>query len=104
MTLKNKILIILSLCLLLCIGAYFIISRTFANFEKQLFEKCRIEALVGGRVMSEIIDMMIDTRLLTNSRSLTAIMFPFKEAILRNSELSMMLSLTNIFKKLKMNF
>ena len=68
MTLKNKILIILSLCLLLCIGAYFIISRTFANFEKQLFEKCRIEALVGGRVMSEIIDMMIDTRLLTKQQ------------------------------------
>jgi len=68
MTLKNKILIILSLCLLLCVGAYFIISSTFTNFEKQLFEKCRIEALVGARVMSEMIEMMIDTGILTKEQ------------------------------------
>src|SRR6056297_80232 len=68
MNLKNKILIILSLCLLLCLGTFFIIVRTFDNFEKQLFEKCRIEALVGARVMSDTIDMLIRHGQLTRTQ------------------------------------
>ena len=68
MNLKNKILIILSLCLLLCLGSFFIIVRTFDNFENQLFEKCRIEALVGAQVMSDIIEILINTGQLTEKQ------------------------------------
>lgn len=68
MTLKNKILIILGMCLMLCTSAYVIIARTYDNFEKQLFEKCRMEALIGARVMSDIIDILIDTNLLTKQQ------------------------------------
>lgn len=61
MNLKNKIVIILGLCLVLCVGAYFIIARMFDNVENQLFEKCRIEVLVGSRVMSDTIEFMVNT-------------------------------------------
>lgn len=65
MTLKYKIMTILGLCFLLCIGSYFIIVKMFENIESQLFEKCRIEALIGARVMSSTIELMIKTGLLS---------------------------------------
>ncbi len=68
MNLKNKILIILGLCLILCLGSFFIIVKTFDNFENQLFEKCRIEALVGAQVMSDIIEILINTGQLTEKQ------------------------------------
>lgn len=65
MSLKYKIMIVLGLCFLLCLSSYFIIARMFENIENQLFEKCRIEALIGSRVMSEAIELMIETRLIS---------------------------------------
>lgn len=64
MNIKYKILTVLGLCALLCLSSYFIISRMFDNLENQLFEKCRIEALIGAKTMSETINIIIETGLL----------------------------------------
>ena len=67
MNLKAKIMIVLGLCFLLCISSYLVIVRMFDNIETQLFEKCRIEAMIGARVLSETIGFMIDARLLSEN-------------------------------------
>jgi hypothetical protein len=67
MKLKNKIMIVLGLCFSLCIGSYFIITKMFENLEKQLMEKCRIEALTGSRVMAELISFMITKNIINES-------------------------------------
>jgi len=65
MNFKNKVALIFGLCIILCVGSYFIISMIFEKLENQLFEKTRIEALTGARAMSGTLELMLDQRLLT---------------------------------------
>ncbi|HNR87692.1 MAG TPA: hypothetical protein PKM65_05090 [Spirochaetota bacterium] len=67
MNLKNKILIILGLCFILSVSSYFIIKKMFDNFENLLLEKCRIEALTGARMMSELMEFMVNQKVLTEA-------------------------------------
>ncbi len=65
MNLRNKIIIIISLCLTLSVGAVVIINRIFDKTEEQLLRKCQIEALFGAKVMSTMMEMLIHTNQLT---------------------------------------
>lgn len=65
MNFKNKVALIFGLCIILCVGSYFIISMIFEKLESQLFEKTRIEALTGARTMSSTLEFMLDRRVLT---------------------------------------
>ncbi len=67
MSIKYKIMLILGLCTIICIGSFFIISKIFDNLESQLLEKCDIEARSGARVMSEMMYLLIDSKLLSES-------------------------------------
>ena len=64
MNLKYRIMIVLGLCFILCISSYVLIARMFDNIENQLFEKCRVDAQIGARVVAESIALMINTRTL----------------------------------------
>jgi len=68
MNLKTKIAIIFSVCILANLGAYFIISTMTSKLENQLFEKCRIEARTGARVMSEIMEMFVSEKILSEKQ------------------------------------
>jgi hypothetical protein len=65
MNLKNKIIIIIVFCLILSVGAVVIVNRIFDKTEEQLLKKCQIEALVGAKVMSTLMELMIQTNQLT---------------------------------------
>jgi hypothetical protein len=65
MDMKKKIIIIIIFCIVLSVGAIIIIIKIFDKTEDQLFQKCRIEALVGAKVMSTFMEMMIQTNQLT---------------------------------------
>ncbi len=65
MSIRYKILLALTFCLLSCLGSYFIIIKIFDNLEAQLYDKCRIEALTGARIMSEVMHFMIRQKVLT---------------------------------------
>lgn len=65
MNLKYRIMIILGLCFILCISSYILIARMFDNMENQLFEKCRVDARIGARMMGEAITLMINTKTLS---------------------------------------
>ncbi len=65
MDLKKKLIIIIGLCLVMSIGAVIIISKIFDKTEDQLLQKCRIEALVGAKVINTFMELMIHTNLLT---------------------------------------
>lgn len=67
MNLKSKIMIILGLCFILSVSSYFIIKKMFDNFENLLLEKCRIEALTGARVMSEMMEFLVNQKILSES-------------------------------------
>ena len=64
MNLKYRIMIVLGLCFILCISSYILIARMFDNMENQLFDKCRVDARIGARVVSEAITLMIETKTL----------------------------------------
>ncbi len=68
MNFKNKVALIFGLCIVLCVGSYFIISLIFEKLEDQLFEKARIEALTGARTMSSLLEFMLDRRILTEKQ------------------------------------
>ena len=59
MRFKHKILLIIGLCITLSIGSFFIIRFMFDNLENQLYEKCQIEAHLGARIMSDVMEFMI---------------------------------------------
>ena len=65
MNLKNKIVLIIGLCIIMSVGSFFIIKMMFEKFEHQLFQKCRIETLTGAKVMSEFIEFMIDNKIIS---------------------------------------
>jgi hypothetical protein len=65
MNLKNKIIIIIVFCLILSVGAVVIVNRIFDKTEEQLLQKCRIEALVGARVMTTFMELLIQSNQLT---------------------------------------
>jgi hypothetical protein len=65
MDLKKKIIIIVAFCLVLSVGAIVIIIKIFDKTEDQLLQKCRIEALIGAKVMSTFMQMMTETNQLT---------------------------------------
>ena len=65
MNFKNKVIIIIAFCVLVSFGAYFIIREMFSHVEDQLLEKCKIEALVGSKVMSEVMEIVISKNILT---------------------------------------
>ncbi|MCP4134478.1 MAG: hypothetical protein GY754_26125 [bacterium] len=64
MNFKKKINLILAFGIILCIGSYFIISLIFQKLENQLHEKCRVEALMGARVMSNYMEFMIHANII----------------------------------------
>jgi len=64
MNFKSKLMLILILCLVSCIGAYFIITKMYDNLENQFFEKCRIESKTGARIMSEMMEFMVKNNIL----------------------------------------
>ncbi len=65
MDLKKKLIVIIGLCLILSVGSIVIITKIFDKTEEQLFQKCRIEALVGAKVMSTFMELMVHTNQLT---------------------------------------
>ncbi len=64
MNVKNKMALILSISLLLCLGSYIIISNIFENIERQLLEKCRIEAQLGAKTISKFMDLLLSTNII----------------------------------------
>lgn len=64
MNFRNKVLLILGFSLLVCIGSIFIIKNMFDTIENQLMDKCRIEAITGARIMGDLIEIMIDTKII----------------------------------------
>jgi hypothetical protein len=65
MDLKKKLIIIIGLCLILSVGSIVIITKIFDKTEEQLLEKCKIEALVGAKVMNTFMELMVHTNKLT---------------------------------------
>lgn len=65
MDLKKKIIAIIILCMFLSAGTILIIHGVFERTEDQLLQKCRIEALVGAKVMHTFMELMIHTNQLT---------------------------------------
>jgi hypothetical protein len=65
MDLKKKLIIIIGLCLILSVGSIVIITKIFDKTEEQLLQKCRIEALIGAKVMNTFMELMVHTNLLT---------------------------------------
>ncbi|HOT44769.1 MAG TPA: hypothetical protein PLM53_07305 [Spirochaetota bacterium] len=65
MDLKKKLIIIIGLCLILSVGSIVIITKVFDKTEEQLLQKCRIEALVGSKVMNTFMELMVHTNQLT---------------------------------------
>jgi len=65
MDINQKIIILFGICLILCLGAYIIISNLFDNIETQLIERYRVEAKLGARGSSELMNFMIDTNILS---------------------------------------
>jgi hypothetical protein len=65
MDLKKKIFIIVAFCLILSVGAVVIITRIFDKTEEQLLRKCQIETLIGAKVMSTFMELMLHTNQLT---------------------------------------
>ncbi len=59
MKFKHKVLLIIGLCITLSIGSFFIIRFMFDSLENQLYEKCQIEATLGSRIMSDVMELMI---------------------------------------------
>ncbi|OHD71473.1 MAG: hypothetical protein A2W19_02760 [Spirochaetes bacterium RBG_16_49_21] len=65
MYLKKKLIIIIGFCIILSASTIIIVTKMFDKIEDQLLQKCRIEALVGSRVMSTFMELMIHARQLT---------------------------------------
>jgi hypothetical protein len=65
MNLTKKILVIVAFCLVLSVGAVVIIARIFDKTEEQLLQKCRIEALIGAKVVNTFMEMMLNANQLT---------------------------------------
>lgn len=65
MNLTKKIMIIVAFCLILSVGAVIIIAKIFDKTEEQLLQKCRIESLIGAKVMNTFMELMIHTNQLT---------------------------------------
>lgn len=59
MNIKQKISMIFSVALLLSVGAYFVISNIFKSMERQLLDKCRIEAYIGAESIAKMMDLML---------------------------------------------
>lgn len=59
MNVKQKMAVILSISLLLCLGSYLIISNIFNNIELQLLDKCRMEAQIGAKSISKMMKLLI---------------------------------------------
>jgi hypothetical protein len=65
MNLKKKLIIIIGFCIILSVSTIIIITKIFDKIEDQLLQKCRIEALVGSRVVTTFMELMVYTRQLT---------------------------------------
>jgi hypothetical protein len=65
MNLTKKIIVIVIFCLILSVGAVIIIAKIFDKTEEQLLQKCRIESLIGAKVMNTFMELMIHTNQLT---------------------------------------
>jgi len=64
MNVKQKMAVILSISLLLCLGSYLIIKNIFESIEQQLLDKCRIEAQIGAKSISKMMKLMISANIL----------------------------------------
>jgi hypothetical protein len=67
MNVKQKMMVILSISLLLCLGSYLIIKNIFESIEIQLLEKCRIEAQIGAKSISKVMRLMLSTSMIRES-------------------------------------
>jgi hypothetical protein len=65
MDLKKKLVIIIGFCIILSVSTIIIITKIFDKIEDQLLQKCRIEALVGSKVMTTFMKLTVFTRQLT---------------------------------------
>jgi len=65
MNVKQKMSVILSISLLLCLGSYFIISNIFGSIELQLLDKCRIESQLGAKAVTKIMKLLIEARMIS---------------------------------------
>lgn len=65
MDLKKKLIIIIGLCLILSVGSIVIITKIFDKTEEQLLQKCRIEALLGAKIINTFMELMVSTNQLT---------------------------------------
>lgn len=72
MNLKKKIIIIIVFCIVLSVGAIVIIIKIFDKIEDQLLQKCRIEALIGAKVMNTFMELMMYTNQLTFAQLMDA--------------------------------
>jgi hypothetical protein len=68
MDLKKKLIIIIVLCLILSVGSIVIIIKIFDKTEEQLLQKCRIEALIGSKVINTFMQLMISAGQLTQEQ------------------------------------
>ncbi len=68
MDLKKKIIVIISFCIILSAGSFIIINSMFDKIEEQLEKKCSIAALIGSRIMTDMMDFMVRSNLLTEKQ------------------------------------
>ncbi len=76
MDLKKKLIIIIGLCLILSVGSIIIVTKIFDKTEEQLFQKCRIEALVGAKVINTFMELMVHTNQLTADQIMDTVYVP----------------------------
>ena len=65
MNFRYKVLMIITFCIIVSLGSFFMIRLMSQSLENQLLEKCRIEVLVGAAIMSDIIGLLIEETPLT---------------------------------------
>lgn len=67
MNVKQKMMVILSISLLLCLGSFLIISNIFESIEHQLLDKCRMESQLGAKSISKMMELILSARIIPES-------------------------------------
>lgn len=80
MDLKKKLITIIGLCIILSVGSIVIITKIFDKTEEQLLQKCRIEALIGAKVLSTFMELMVQSHQLTPDQIMDTDYVPIKDS------------------------
>lgn len=83
MNFKNKITLIIVFCITISFCSYFIIVTIHNKLEDQLLEKCQVEALVGARVMSDILSNLAANNIISKSDLFDTKYIPLKGSSLK---------------------